>query len=519
MSDADRTRPQAAEADPPSGGAVGRVARGGAVNLVGAASSAVLGFALTTLVARGLDDGVAGVFFTTTSAFIVAVALADLGVSTGLVYFISRARTVGTADQVRGFVQVARGPVLVVAATTGLVALVAAPVLGGVIGPDRPDATAAALRWLAPFLVVAVVENLAVSATRGTGTMRPTAVTTLVLRPVAQLVLVGVAVLAARPDLVVPAWAVGYVVSAVVAVVWSRRLLGFDVLRPGGGPGPRGEFWRFTWPRAVMAAAQVAMQRLDVVLVGALAGAVPAAVYAAATRFVVAGQMGAQAVGLAAQPRFAALFAVGDLASVRALYRVSTAWLVLMTWPLYLVLAVYADVAVRVFGAGYEGGDVVVTVLAAAFMLGALLGMVDVLLVMSGRTTWTLVNTLVGFATLVVLDLLLVPAHGVLGAACGWAGAIVLRNVLAAVQVRVALGVDAVGTPLATAVLLAGGAVGVPLVGARALVDSAPLAALLAGMVALPLYAAGCYVARRQVHLPELAQALRRRDGRAPATG
>ena len=89
------------------------------------------------------------------------------------------------------------------------------------------------------------------------------------------------------------------------------------------------------------------MQRLDIVLVGALAGAVQAAIYAAATRFIVAGQMGTNAISNAAQPKLAETLARDDHDAVHHIYETSTAWLMAATWPLYLIFTLLGSDSFR----------------------------------------------------------------------------------------------------------------------------------------------------------------------------
>ena len=62
-------------------------------------------------------------------------------------------------------------------------------------------------------------------------------------------------------------------------------------------------------------------------------------------------------------------------------------------------------------------------------------GMVDVVLVAGGHTTASLANIALSTALTVILDIFLVPAHGALGAAFGWAGGMVLKNLLPLVQI------------------------------------------------------------------------------------
>ncbi|MFD5213464.1 lipopolysaccharide biosynthesis protein [Microbacterium sp. NPDC058345] len=489
---------------------VGGTARGGAINILGAVATALLTFGVTLAITRGLPKEFAGVFFTATSAFLVVGGVAQLGTNTGLVYFIARTRVLGRANLVPAYLRSASIPVLVWTTALVVVLWLTAPLIAGWISPDQVEMSAASIRMLAPFLWAASLENLAASATRGLGTMKAAALTTLVLRPVAQLVFVVFAVWFVGYEFAVIGWGLGYVVSAPVALWWSRRLLRSGIVGRAVTPVGR-EFWRFTAPRALMTVAQIAMQRLDIVLVGALAGAAPAAIYAAATRFVVAGQMGTQAVSIAAQPQFTEHLSSDDTKGASQLFRTSTAWLVLMTWPLYLVLLVHAGLVMSIFGDGYADGAIIIIILALALMFSTALGMVDVVLMMSGRSMWTLINSLIGLGLQIGIDIWLIPSHGVLGAAIGWAVAIIVRNVVALVQVMIALRIHPFGaaTLLSCGLALIAGAV--PLVLGRVVFGDGLGGLLSGGIVAMIAYGAGVVVLRRRLHVTEFVRSLRRR--------
>ena len=66
------------------------VARGGTLNLVGAAVAAVMTVGVTVVVTRHFSKYAAGSFFAATSAFLIVEMIATLGVQNGLVYFIAR---------------------------------------------------------------------------------------------------------------------------------------------------------------------------------------------------------------------------------------------------------------------------------------------------------------------------------------------------------------------------------------------------------------------------------------------
>ena len=91
-----------------------QVARGGTLNLVGAAFQVISTFGITVLVTRHFDPSVAGAFFTATSAFLIVQAVASLGANVGLVYFIARLRSLGEEKRIPAIIRAAVIPVAVV---------------------------------------------------------------------------------------------------------------------------------------------------------------------------------------------------------------------------------------------------------------------------------------------------------------------------------------------------------------------------------------------------------------------
>ena len=72
-------------------------------------------------------------------------------------------------------------------------------------------------------------------------------------------------------------------IVAVLSGIWLRRLLPDETSwREGEGAAEFGAFWSFTLPRGLAAIAQIALQRLDILLVAGMRGPAAAAVYTAA---------------------------------------------------------------------------------------------------------------------------------------------------------------------------------------------------------------------------------------------
>ena len=536
-------RPAAAGPGPAGPGPAGRkagkgggqpqlaeVARGGSLNLIGAGVSAVTTLGVTVFVTREFSKPVAGAFFTATSAFLIVEAVASLGANVGLVYFIARLRSLGEQKRIPTILRAAIIPVIVASLLLTVIMVGVAEPLAKVLlsghlakgGAVSAPAVAQSLRALALTLTFAALLDTYLGIGRGYRDMRPTVVIDKVSRSIVQMLGVIVAAVAGSAALLAPLWALPYVPAAAVAWLWVRRIRRRPSKGPRGMPdvppelaallaistpvpkikgalrgsrtaqrrlanaNPRG-FWAFTTPRGIASLAKITLQRIDIVLVAIMLGPGWAAVYTAATRFLVVGQLGNMAISMAAQPRFTELFALGDRRSANVIYQVTTAWLVLLTWPLYMLAVVYGPEVLSVFGHSYKAGASVMLILGLTMLLATACGQVDMVLITTGRSSWSLVNGLLAVAVNVSLDLVLIPRYHLTGAAIGWAVAIIVTNLMPMAQLASSIHLQPFGRGTLLAAGLSALAFGAVPFGIRTVLGGG-LTGLAAGV------AAGCLV-------------------------
>ncbi|WP_460774940.1 lipopolysaccharide biosynthesis protein [Nocardiopsis nanhaiensis] len=419
-----------------------RVLRGGMVNMAGAVVGAALNLALIMTITRAFSQETAGLLFSATSVFLIMAAVANAGAPDGLVYFIARMRVFGRPGGVPQLLRLALGPAVLTASLVAVLLLLFARPLADVLGPEEATTY---LRILALFLPFAVLADSALAATRAHHDMSVTVLVDKVGRPLAQLGLVAMIAATGSAGLLALAWAGPYLPAAVLAWFWlgrivrraapERSLPGEPPVTEAGPVTPRA-FWTFALPRALGGVAQMGVQRGGVVMVALLNGLTGAAVFTAATRVMVVGQFGTQAVLYAAQPRFAELLADQDHARVRSLYQAGTSWLVCLTWPLYLSALVFAPEVMRLFGAEYSAGAAVLIVVCAGQLAASALGMGDLILTMTGRTGLNLLNNVLSLLANIAVCVLLVPSYGAVGAAVALVASVLVRKLLPMWQLR-----------------------------------------------------------------------------------
>ncbi|MGC4806592.1 polysaccharide biosynthesis C-terminal domain-containing protein [Micromonospora sp. DT233] len=508
----------------PAGGELGGAARHGVVNLLGVAVAAVAGFGLNIVVTRSWSMAEAGLFFAATSAFMIAYAAARLGTGVGSVYFISRYRALGQPERIRASVLVGLLPVLGVGTLIALAGWWAAPRIVALTFDEPVPGAVRALRVLLVFVPVAALCDFALAACRGFGKMRPLLLVERLGRTGLQVAGVGlVAAFGLSATTALPlAWALPYLPAAGFGALWLARLVR-RAERGASAPAAslRAEFapyWRYSGPRALSGLAQMAVQRLDIVLLGALRGLADAALYTAATRFLALGQLSGQALSTAVQHRLAEHLARDDRAAAGRLYQAATGWLVLLAWPAYLLFAVFAEPMLHLFGDGYAAGQRVTVLLALTMLLATGCGMVDTVLNMAGRTSWTFYNALAGTGINVLLNVLLIPDHGIMGAAVAWSASIVITNLVPLAQLHHAYRLHPFGRGTLVAAGLAVACFGVPALLVRAVTDAGPVTLAVLALLGGIGYAAGVWRLRRVLQLDALRALRRGRRRREPTT-
>jgi O-antigen/teichoic acid export membrane protein len=437
----------AAPPGPPTGvsedaqGSLRTLARGSVITLAGMISNGVLNLVLLLAVTRGLNALGAGLFFQIVALFTILTSIAEFGAAPGLVRTIARYRALGRPQDIRSVLAVALWPVVVVGAVLAAAVFALAPQLADILGVSRAEGVGY-LRMFAPFLPLAAVASAALSATRGFGTMVPYVAVEHVGKPALRPVLVLLAIASGFGTLAVAlAWAFPIALAFPIAFLALLTLLrrteheAVSLVRTRPIRELASEFWRFAAPRGLASIFQVAITWLDVLLIGTLRSASEAGIYAAVSRLVMFGVFAIEAVRLAIAPQISALLAREDRDSAQMLYRVGTWWLMALSWPLYLAMAVFAPFVLKMFGPEFAAGETPLLILSLAMLFGIGTGNVTVVLLMAGKSVWNLANTIVALVVNIALNLILIPRFGMNGAAVAWAVSLIVNNLVPLAQV------------------------------------------------------------------------------------
>lgn len=504
------------------GAEIRQLASTGGVNLVGVVAGGVLNLAFTVLVTRGFGLARAGLVLEGISLYSIVSAIATLGGDTGLLRELPRLLAGHERGALRPTLVAALLPVVGVSAVLATGGLIWAATLARLVNHGGPVTAEQVryLRFIAGSLFLAAPSLVSLAAIRSLGRQRSYVLLENITKPVlralgaALVVSLGAGEAALGLSYVLPV-GVGLLGSALVL----RGLLASDpppASRPCL-PAVLRRFWSFASPRGCAAIFAVVVAYVDILLVGALRGSREATIYAAVSRYVLTGTFGLHAVRVAIGPQFSRLLSQRRHRDAEHVYQTSTAWLILLAWPFYLLLATYPALLLRLFGSKYSVGATALTLLCLAELVDMGVGNVTLYLLMGGKSSWNLLNTGVSLALNVALNLFLIPRVGFLGAAIAWSVSIVVENLLALVEVRLLLGVRPFGANWLPAAGLALGCFGLlPLAGRLMLGSLSGVGLMISVGVATALYGAAIHHWRGLLQIDQLTAGSRRYPGGYP---
>jgi O-antigen/teichoic acid export membrane protein len=243
----------------------------------------------------------------------------------------------------------------------------------------------------------------------------------------------------------------GYLVAQIVsaAVVCMLLLAAVRSFTPAaarflGHPGssPTKEVWSFSVAMLGIGFLEFLMGQVDKVALGYYRGARQVGIYSVAAALVVYVPLALGSVNQIFASTIADLHTRGEHTLLTRLFQSLTKWVVGLTLPLALVVMIFAQPLMRIFGHDFEVGWPILIIGTVGQLVNCGVGSVGFLLLMSGHEKRLIRTQIVMAAVMLVGSASLVPLWGIYGAAVVAAITNIGMNLLNLLEVRKALGMS-----------------------------------------------------------------------------
>lgn len=358
------------------------------------------------------------------SVMTLASTVALLGLVQGIPRYISR---LDSASDRRG-IWVGGGAVAItVGCIVGALVWVATPALAGAL--TESVGSVPLLRLLAVSIPMLVAFRVGIGAIRGHENTRYRTYTRDLLYPLSRILFIAV-LLASGAG--IEAVGYGYLGALALALVAAYWLLSRLEPLVGKVRFRMRELVEFSLPLAVSTVLAQLLTRIDTVMLGYFRPSREVGLYGAAYPLASAMVIVLGVFGYLYLPLASRLDSANSTDSVEPIYRITTRWVYVLTFPLFLTFLVFpADVIGVVFGPAYTSGSLALSILAVGFFTNAAFGRSRETLSAVGTTRFVLFSNIFGVLVNIVLNLLLIPIYGFIGAAVASAASYLALNLAA----------------------------------------------------------------------------------------
>jgi O-antigen/teichoic acid export membrane protein len=182
------------------------------------------------------------------------------------------------------------------------------------------------------------------------------------------------------------------------------------------------------------------MSQADKILIGFYLNAREVGIYAVAMALVAFVPIILQSVNQIFSPTIADLYARGQIELLGRIFQTLTKWILGLTLPLAAGMVIFAPALMRIFGHDFAAGWAVLVIGTLGQLINCGVGSVGYMLLMSGNQRRLIRIQAVMACGMVVLNVVLIPKWGIVGAAVGAAVINAVTNVWYLAEVRRTLG-------------------------------------------------------------------------------
>ena len=135
------------------------------------------------------------------------------------------------------------------------------------------------------------------------------------------------------------------------------------------------------------------------------------------------------------------LYSLNKIKMFGSLYSTITKWIIIFTLPVFITILFFPDTIMKFFGQAYTIGSTSLVILALGQMINVFVGANGSILSMCGHERLLLINNISMAIINIILNAILIPKIGILGAAISTGMSIAIINIIKVFEVKFLLGI------------------------------------------------------------------------------
>lgn len=408
-------------------------ARGGSFLAAGTFFEFGSRFVIAFLIARILGAEQYGIYTLAISVATVIASIATAGLDSTMVRYVAMQASNRDEKGVWGTLQIGVGASFVVSALMSLVLFVLTePIAGSLFNEPQLVPYLRLFCLVIPFMTMS---SVLVDVARGFKRMDYSALAENGVLFTTRMILVGILVFI-RLDAFTAIIAFG--LSEVAVSISLIYLLNkqFPFRRPlREARYEFREIFTFALPFWMSGILTKFRKNIQDLLLGTLNTVVSVGIFSIVSKINLVGHVVYSSVVASVKPILAELQEHENWEQMRSLYQTTTRWTFTANLPIFLIMVLFPEQLLLVFGKSFTDGATALAVLALGELVNAGTGICGSIIDMTGRTKLKLANSILWVILVSVSNVLLIPRWGVLGAAVAASGSISIINLLRVLEV------------------------------------------------------------------------------------
>jgi O-antigen/teichoic acid export membrane protein len=413
--------------------------KGAGFTFVGRLFGLVFGFAVQAVVARLLGADILGVFVLAWTIVMGLGILTTFGFEGSFCRYIAMYVAQGQEGKARA--------ILSYGARFGLIAsVVAAVALVAFRGPlsisvFKEPRLEQALLVISLAMIPYTLSRIYAAALRAVKDMKLSIIASEISFRLSRLVLFLLLFLVGmRLQGIVTATILAYTVSMLTGIIFIRRRAPYLLGRGPAADVPKREFLAYSGSMLAETTTAFALTQSGRLFLGFYLTATDVGIYNVVALLASLTTLFTVSFNAIFSPIIADVYHRGNEKLMVSLLDAITRWIILLTLPVFVWLVLAGEGVLSLFGAEFVVGYAALVVLGVAQLLDCMTGSIASCLAMTKYQRYNVYNTVAMAVVSVVLNAVLIPRMGIVGASVGTAGAIILVNIARLIEGKVLLG-------------------------------------------------------------------------------
>jgi O-antigen/teichoic acid export membrane protein len=390
-------------------------AKGSGVMFVGRVVAYTSRFAITFVLARFLGVEAFGLYNLARVAASMTAGISALGLDVAALRFIALAGGRKDAARTWGTLQVSLLLTALVSPILGLAQYLFAETIAVQIFAE--PRLIPLLKFGAVMVPAIAMGNVVATAIRGFKEMEYSVIPQNIFKPLFRFVLIlGLGLIGLNAMGALATFGIAEFAAFLLGAYFLNKL--FSLKRPFSQAR---RDWRgiitFATPAYLSSLISTFGSSIQTIFLGALSSVTNAGIFTVASRVNLIGDMFNSSISGAVTPIIAELYGQKDFKQLGILYQLTTKWIFAANLPIFLVLVLFPNEILSIFGSSFVDGSAAMVLLAWGGLVNAVTGTNGNVLDMTGHNKLKLVNSVSVFILSIILNYIFIVHYGIFGAA------------------------------------------------------------------------------------------------------